>query len=349
MRDSGDFSLFQAPAWVLPWRRHLAPNVTERFVETTETVAPLVLTREHGFRMLKFAGTTLNDYNAPVARAGRAGVAAHSLMAELAEVRSAWDLLSARFPADWEVAGAFAQAARQAGLLAVRVTDEVAPAIDLSGGWDEYLRSLEGRHRKAFRYYERRLGRAGHGRFDVLTTPGDVRNIMPRFSALREQQWTALRMEGRRAVVFGSQAYADFVSDVAEGFADLQALRCGVLQEAGEPIGIGLYFAASGRVLKYLEAWLPTAENPSPGLLLDWLMIRDAAQNGWRVFDFGRGGEEYKRRFGARAIPLLRWIVAPRSVRGLAALSSAMLGDRLQLARRSIIQRRQARQRLEVS
>jgi CelD/BcsL family acetyltransferase involved in cellulose biosynthesis len=54
----------------------------------------------------------------------------------------------------------------------------------------------------------------------------------------------------------------------------------------------------------YNSSFDPTVASASPGIVLCDTLIRSAIASGRRRFDFLKGGEGYKRQFGARPRPL---------------------------------------------
>ena len=55
----------------------------------------------------------------------------------------------------------------------------------------------------------------------------------------------------------------------------------------------------------------PAAMEHQPGKLINAAILRQAIAGGYRAFDFLRGDEPYKARFGAKPRPSVRFRVAP--------------------------------------
>ena len=55
----------------------------------------------------------------------------------------------------------------------------------------------------------------------------------------------------------------------------------------------------------------PAAMEHRPGKLINAAILRQAIADGYRAFDFLRGDEPYKARFGAKPRPTVRFRVAP--------------------------------------
>jgi hypothetical protein len=64
-------------------------------------------------------------------------------------------------------------------------------------------------------------------------------------------------------------------------------------------------------MLVYNSGYDPGYAHVSAGMVLVGMMIEDAARLGLTVFDFLRGNEAYKYRFGATDTPIWRVIAAP--------------------------------------
>ncbi|MFQ3588450.1 MAG: GNAT family N-acetyltransferase, partial [Fimbriimonadaceae bacterium] len=88
-------------------------------------------------------------------------------------------------------------------------------------------------------------------------------------------------------------------------------LRLSVLEVDGEPVGAVYAMRTQSTTFFYQSGFDPRHRSVSPGSLLVAAAIRRAVEDGCRSFDFLRGDEPYKRRWGPQhSIPNLR-ILAP--------------------------------------
>lgn len=97
-----------------------------------------------------------------------------------------------------------------------------------------------------------------------------------------------------------------FLHDAGRALLDAGMLRLFELY-AGD-VWLASYFAffAQRRLYAYLPGFDPDFARVGPGVLIVGHMIRAAENEGAVAFDFLRGREPYKYRWGARKIPTFR-------------------------------------------
>jgi CelD/BcsL family acetyltransferase involved in cellulose biosynthesis len=100
-----------------------------------------------------------------------------------------------------------------------------------------------------------------------------------------------------------------FFREMAEGFLSAGLLRLVFLSRKGVDIASALQIAWDGVLLLYNSGFDPNYREASPGLVLLARSIEDAIRNGFREYDFLRGGERYKYDLGGRDRIVYRAIV----------------------------------------
>ena len=174
---------------------------------------------------------------------------------------------------------------------------EVCPTIPLPDSFDAYLENLDSKQR---REVSRKLRRAEGA--DLTTTAvgpeDDVDAAVAQFldllqkSTFEKRDWLN---EGRRAVFHD-------VARAAQAAGTLQLLFCGVEGRAASAL---FNFDYRDRVWVYNSGLDPAAFSAlSPGVVLTAAAIERAIALGRSEFDFLRGNEEYKYRFGAVDRPI---------------------------------------------
>lgn len=103
-----------------------------------------------------------------------------------------------------------------------------------------------------------------------------------------------------------------------------------VLEQNGSPIGVLYSLRGNGRTLYYQSGWAPPEKGISPGSLLIAAALENAVERGDSIFDFGRGDEPYKRRWGASGRSWNYRVVTPFSAVGKAGQSWIQRGFALE-------------------
>ena len=178
------------------------------------------------------------------------------------------------------------------GLSVTEEVHEVCPIISLPSSFDEYLESLPRKQRHEVR---RKLRRAEGADVKVsVVSPGDdVGQAVDDFldllqqSTLEKREWLSA---GRRAVFHDVAAASLAKGTLQLMFAEAQGRRAAAL----------FNFHYRDRIWVYNSGLDPTAfGNLSLGVVVTARAIEAAIEMGCATFDFLRGGETYKYRFGA--------------------------------------------------
>lgn len=154
------------------------------------------------------------------------------------------------------------------------------------------------------RYSRRRLSRLGEVTIDIVRHDTLDEALCALF-ALHQARWQARWHTG----VLGSEVVRCFLRRVAEGFLDRGMLRLYTLRVAGRIVAVHFGFQWRGRRSYYIGGFDPSLAALSVGNLLLEHAIRDSAVEGASEFDFLRGAETYKYRWGARDQPTYRRIL----------------------------------------
>lgn len=184
------------------------------------------------------------------------------------------------------------QLAAQYGLSFTESVHEVCPVVQLPRSFDDYLESLDSKQRREIR---RKLRRAqGAEAVMTLVGPGDdLETAVNEFldllakSTLEKRDW----LNDKRRAVFHETAKAA----LEDGSLLLMFMEIG-----GKKASALFNFDYRNHVLVYNSGLDPTAFGPlSLGEVLTAKAIEWAIENGRETFDFLRGDEAYKYRFGA--------------------------------------------------
>lgn len=187
--------------------------------------------------------------------------------------------------------------APQRGLSFAEEIHEVCPVIRLPATFDEYLMNLDKKQRHEIR---RKSRRAHQATVRVVGPDDDLAQAVDHFlellqkSTLQKQEWLN---DGRRAVFHETAVAAQ-----AEGTLQLMFIEMNGQKAAGL-----FNFDYKDRVWVYNSGFDPAAYGRlSLGVVLTAKAIELAIENGRAVFDFLRGNETYKYRFGAEDTRIYR-------------------------------------------
>ena len=259
-----------------------------------------------GWRTLRPMGCGPSDYLQPLAEPERVSEVCSELV-EFLGSQSDVDLV------DWHQLRSthpFAQVWADRGRTAETVGMSSFPqatclVLDLPDSFDVYRKQLS----KSLRYDVGRLDRHPD-RFVVRQARGD--EIGPALGVFFDTHAKRWRQRGLPGAFVGRRTRRFHVEWAAA--ADRQdLLRLSVLEIDGEAVGAVYAMRTGATTFFYQSGFDPRHRSVSPGSLLVAAAIRRAVDDGCRAFDFLRGDEPYKRRWGPqRAVANLR-ILAPTS------------------------------------
>ncbi len=213
-------------------------------------------------------------------------------------------LLTPQFP-DWHTAQLcnvlansptrtiLAAQAGQYALHAAETLAEVCPIINLPATFDDYLEMLDSKQR---REVQRKLRRAdgAEAHLVVVESADNVPQAVDDFLALLQKSTFEKRdwlSDGRRALFH----------NVAQAAAAAGTLQLLFMEVAGQKAATLFNFDYKGRIWVYNSGLDPEAFGAlSLGVVLTARAIEHAIGNGRATFDFLRGNEIYKYRFGAQ-------------------------------------------------
>lgn len=179
--------------------------------------------------------------------------------------------------------------------------EDVAPAIALPARFEEYLQHwVDKKQRHEIRRKQRRAEREA----DVgLSLVGPDQNL-----AAEVDDFIALQMMSRDdKAIFMDQEMQRFFHAVARTTAASGHLRLFFLTLNGEKAAVLYAFEYNRQLLLYNSGYDPDSyAHLSPGWVLLTYAIQYAIANGFQLFDFMQGDEEYKFHFGSRAFNVMR-------------------------------------------
>jgi CelD/BcsL family acetyltransferase involved in cellulose biosynthesis/glycosyltransferase involved in cell wall biosynthesis len=284
---------FSRPAWMVPWVRHLADGephvVVVRRHGRLIGVAPLVTAESQGRTVMQFAGTGISDYLALLAAPEhRVQVAARVLrhlqqqpqwdVVDLQQLRADDPLLIVDDPA---------------GLHSTVCGGEPCPVLRLAG------RSPRGsavpRHMAAnLRYYQRKAERLGAVRLETADA-GSVPRLAEVLLQLHAARWSSRGMNG----VLADPRVQAFHREAIPLLHAAGLLAMHALSIDGRMAAVAHVLTTPDRMYYYIGGFDPAFTAVSPGTQVLAAAIDAGSRAGVREFDFLRGREPYKYRWGA--------------------------------------------------
>lgn len=300
---------FQQRLYQASWWRHLAPEgstlhtiVVRRDDSRLAAIACLYLLDG----VLHFNGCVEEtDYLDLISEANDAEVSWAAVLDFLLgpDFLSSWQALElCNIPQDSPSRLALPAAASAHGLTAEESINEVCPVITLPGSFDAYLDGLESKQRREI---SRKLRRAegAEAICHIVGPDDDLEQAVDDFldllqkSTFEKRDWLT---PGRRAVFH----------ETAVAAQDAGALQLMFLEVIGEKAAALFNFDYDNRIWVYNSGLDPEAFAAlSPGVVITAWAIEQAIADGRAEFDFLRGSETYKYRFGAEDTTIYRLLI----------------------------------------
>jgi CelD/BcsL family acetyltransferase involved in cellulose biosynthesis len=278
---------FTTPAWLMAWWEHLGAGelrvIALRDAGRLVALAPLQLAPDGTLQLL---GTGVSDYGDALVEPGREPDCARAFAEfvsasrdvrrlDLRQLRSGSPLLTS----------------------ALVEPDVPCPVVPLA---ETRERRLPARFRHELDYERRRLARVGSVSFETADTHS-LDDFLAALFALHAARWAD---DG--GGVLAEERVRAFHRDAARALLADGLLRLHALRVGGEIVGIYHGFHAADRAYYYLGGFAPAWQRYGVGNQLIDFAQQCAASEGAAAFDFLRGQESYKYRWGARDEPTWR-------------------------------------------
>ena len=180
--------------------------------------------------------------------------------------------------------------------------------LELPVDWDTYVATLGKTMRRDLRRLERDLLNTNRAVFHSVTKLDELPQAMAILIELHQRRWSLLGEKG----CFESVRFLGFYNDVVPELFRRGQTHIHWLELDGRPVAAEYQLAGNGAVYAYQAGMDPASSEQQPGKLINLTILRQAIEQGYRAFDFLRGDEPYKSRFGARPRPSVQLRVVPR-------------------------------------
>jgi CelD/BcsL family acetyltransferase involved in cellulose biosynthesis len=301
---------FLSPVFQRTWWRHLGEGelllLTAREGRDLVGVAPLFAVDEPaGGRVLHTVGCVeVSDYLDWVAAPGLEEEVLGALLAFLDGVDDWARLDLCNVHQDSPTLRLLPALAQARGWAAQTEVQDVCPVVSLPGTWEEYLASLGRKHRHELRRKLRRAEATQGLRWFVVGPEGDLDQAAADLFDLMEKS-------SPEKAEFLTPAMRGFFHELIRATFASHWLQLAFLDLGGTKLAAYLNWVYGNRVLSY-NSGLDWQSDPGlgAGVVLTGFLIRDAIAEGREVYDFLRGDERYKYRFGGQDVTVNRVLIA---------------------------------------
>lgn len=294
---------FQLPQWLLTWWLHFGSGRLQvlvfRRASAILAIIPCFHHQWQGRRQMTLIGSGISDYLEPAILPEHIREVLDCLRAYL-EANPDWDIC------DWQdlsgdsslkqiqVSGAIQSAARE---------DIPCSEIRLTGTFEEFWRQRPKELRQNVRRDRNRAEMANSLEFTTATQANP--ELLQALIQLHGARWEK-RGESGAIAANGS---AEFLRDVAFEFARLGILQFFTLRFGGKISAAMLTFLYANTVFFYLSGFDPEHGTLSLGSTLLFEALGHCFEKKYDAWNFLRGSERYKFRWGAQSIPKCRLIL----------------------------------------
>lgn len=300
--------IFLTWEWQATWWKHLQPGELLLLVYRDTLgellgIVPLFRTRRTSDVItLSIVGCEeISDYlDVIVQTQHEQAICSHLISFLLAEDAPPWDEIRlCNLRRNSTAYRVLAEEATRVGLSVSVSEQDVCPIISLPKDWNAYLAGLDKKRRHEIRRKIRRAENQAHTRWYIADPSSrDLDEEMEAFITLHRLSDPAKNM-------FMDDKRPDFFKEVARCLAKRGWLCLSFLEIDNEKAASLLSFNYNDSFQVYNSGYDPHKHaNLSPGIVLLSYNIRHAIELGRSTFDFLRGDEEYKFRFGAKPVPV---------------------------------------------
>lgn len=314
---SGSDTLFLTWEWQSTWWRHLGEGQLLLLGFRAEAdgrlvgIAPLFFSRQpEGKVAIHQVGCRdVSDYLDLIVEQGQEDAVYTAFMEYLEGEAPHWDLMDlCNLPQRSPTPARLRDLAQARGYQTLIEVEDVCPIIDLPETWDDYLDTLSRKQRHEVRRKLRKADAEADTRFVIVGPEHDLKSAMEVFIELHQKSTPEKDQ-------FMDPVMQRFFFEVSQALQQQGWLQLTFVEMNGQKSASLLNFDYGGDILVYNSGYDPDQFSQlSPGIVVTARCIEHAIALGRKRFDFLRGDEVYKYRFGAQDTEIRRLIVAKPGV-----------------------------------
>jgi len=251
-------------------------------------------------------GTELSDYLDFIVYQGKESSFYSAVIDFLSAQPELWDVIDLHcIPADSPTLEGLRRSCQQKGFRGNLSVEDVCPRTQLPQSWSEFLLGMRQKDRHEIK---RKIGKiqreAEDYGYDATTRACFSEDIESFLELHRKSDATKMAfMNAKREAFFREMAW----TFLQAGWLELSFLHANRRKLAGL-----LNFRYKDTVYVYNSGYDPEFRHWSPGWVLISQSIQDAIEKGMKDYDFMRGSESYKYRFGAKDFEIYRYTIQRR-------------------------------------
>lgn len=259
---------------------------------------PLLLRDPHGRgRQLEFLSVPDTQFCDFVCREEDRHACINAAAAYLARHRHAWDLLLLRYLASGTpTAAALPGAMRERGIRSETRSGGTNPYVDLDGTWEAYYRGCSRRMKKGNNLAASRLQRAGDIRIEWFRPDSHdgrrMHGVLESITAVSARSW-----KGETAFSLDRPGPAAFLRHLSESALERGWLSVWILYLSDAAIAMEYQIIHEGMVHALRADFDSRYSQLSPGSYLNWKILEQLFESGFRRYYMGPGDNAYKRRW----------------------------------------------------
>ena len=306
-------TVFLTWEWQSTWWKHLGEGELLLLGFRAEDdgrligIAPLFYTQtDDGTSILNLIGCRdVSDYLDLIIEVGQEDAVYRALLDYLEQEAAAWDLVDlCNIPQNSLTFVQLRELAEARGYKTLVEIEDVCPIIELPPSWDDYLMMLDKKQRHEVRRKLRKADREAETRFLIVGQEHDLQAEMEDFVELHQKS-------APEKDEFMDPQMQRFFFEVAEVLQAEGWLQLAFVIMDGQKAASLLNFDYGGKILVYNSGYDPIEfHRLSPGIIVTARCIERAISLGRDKFDFLRGDEVYKYRFGAQDTTVRRLLLA---------------------------------------
>lgn len=313
-------TLFVTTEWQGVWWKHFGADRDLRVLlfrdddGVLQGIAPLYAFEQDGLEVVQLVGgVDVSDYLDFVVAKGWEGEVYDSLLRYLCNQAPPWDLLDLHnLPTQGPTLGGVLSQVHTQCIVGEPQKEEATPYIPLSGDWEAYLAALSKKQRHEIRRKLRRADREARTQWERLQSPERLEAEVEVFLSLH-------RASHPDKDAFMTPEMEGFFRDMARVTFAREWLNLYTLRLDDQPAASMWCFDYDNCLLVYNSGYDPVYRPElSSGIVLLSYCIQDAIDRGMVRFDFLRGDEPYKYRFGGVDSAVYRLVVQPPDRSGTA-------------------------------
>jgi CelD/BcsL family acetyltransferase involved in cellulose biosynthesis len=317
LHRSGCDTLFLTWEWQSTWWKHLGEGnlLLLGFRGGNDGrlvgIAPLFRTQtDDGLTVLSLVGCRdVSDYLDLIVERGQEDAVYGALLKYLESEVPTWDAMDlCNVPQDSPSLVRLRNLAEARGYRTLVEVEDVCPIIPLPSTWDAHLMSLDKKQRHEVRRKLRKADAEADTRFVIVGPEHDLQIEMQAFIELHQKS-------SPDKDEFMDPQMRGFFAGVAEVLRSRDWLQLAFVEMDGQKAASLLNFDYGDTILVYNSGYDPLQfRHLSPGIIITARCIEHAIALGRSKFDFLRGDEAYKYRFGAKDTQVHRLLVAKPGV-----------------------------------